>query len=313
MRKPPRLRPPPMDTLEAFDAAARLGSFSAAAAALNLTPGAVSRKMAALEGDLGVALFARGARGVELTPAGRRRRAAAAEVLSLVLGAARELRRRDRLAAGGGAVRVSVTPSFGARWLLPRLSRFRAAHPRVEVVPVAENRVVDLAREGFDLAVRYTAGSAPEGVEMRPWLREELVPVAAPALLEGRERTLDGLAGLAFLHDTADAFWRHWLSAAGRPELLPDSGTAFNDYNLAVSAAVSGLGVLVGRTALVAEELRNGRLLEAVPLRVPSPRAYHLARSATGRPTPAAAALWRWLMQVRAEQGSEHLLPAGIV
>lgn len=291
-----------MDTLEAFDAAARLGSFSAAAAALNLTPGAVSRQMAALEADLGVALFARGARGVELTPAGRRLHAAAAEALSLVLGAARELRRRNG-GASAGSVRISVTPSFGARWLLPRLARFRAAHPSVEVVPVAETRVVDLAREGFDLAVRYTAsGPAPPGVELRAWLREELVPVAAPALLEGRARTQEGLAGLPFLHDTSDAFWQHWLTAVGQPELLPESGTVFNDYNLAVHAAVSGLGVLIGRTALIEEEFREGRLVEAVPLRVPSPRAYHLVRPARSS-SLAAAAFWTWLLP----QGSDGL------
>ncbi len=266
MRKGDRLRPPPMDTLEAFDAAARLGSFSAAAAALHLTPGAVSRQMAALEGDLGVALFTRAAR----------RRAHAGRPAP----------------ARGGVVRISVTPSFGARWLLPR---FCAEHPRVEVVPVAETRLVDLAREGFDLAVRYTSRPAPEGVEARPWLREELVPVAAPALLDGRPRTPDGLMGLPFLHDTSDTFWRHRLTAAGRPELLPDSGTVFNDYSLAVGAAVSGLGLLVGRTALIEEDLREGRLVVAAPLRVPSPRAYHLVRPA-GAGGLAAAALWAWLL-----------------
>lgn len=292
MRKAARLRPPPMDTLEAFDAAARLGSFSAAAAALHLTPGAVSRQMATLEADLGVALFARGARGVELTPAGRRLHLAAGEALALLLGATRELRRGG---GEGGVVRVSVTPSFGARWLLPRLPRFRAAHPGIEVVLVAETRLVDLAREGFDLCVRYTAGPHPPGVEALPWLREELVPVAAPGLLAGRPGGCEGLAGLPFLHDTSDAFWRHWLAAAGRPELLPQQGTVFNDYNLAVGAAVSGLGVLLGRTALIAEELADGRLVEAVAMRVPSPRAYHLLRAAGVAPRPAAVRLWEWL------------------
>lgn len=290
MRKA-RLRPPPMATLEAFDAAARLGSFSAAAAELNLTPGAVSRQMALLEGDLGVALFARKARGVELTPAGQQLHAAAGEALSLVFAASRNLRRRD----AGGVVRISVTPSFGARWLLPRLGRFRAAHPQIEVVPVAENRTVDLRREGFDMAVRYTANPMPEGLEVTRWLREELVPVASPGLLEGRSRTLDGLAGLPFLHDTSNAFWRTWLAVAGRPELLPVQGTVFNDYNLAVGAAVSGLGVLVGRTALIEDELREGRLVEAVPLRAPSPRAYHLLRPDV-RPTASAATLWSWFL-----------------
>jgi LysR family glycine cleavage system transcriptional activator len=192
-------------------------------------------------------------------------------------------------------VRLSVTPSFGTRWLLPRQPRFRAAHPRIEVTPVAENRLVDLRREGFDMAIRYTGGPAPSGLEQVSWLREDLVPVAAPALLQSRPRTPDGLAGLAFLHDTADTFWRIWLAAIGRPELLPPQGTVFNDYNLAVGAAVLGLGVLIGRTALITEELREGRLVEAVPFRIPSPRLYHLVRP-EGPPGRAVAILWEWLI-----------------
>lgn len=295
MRKGPRLRPPPMDTLEAFEAAARLGSFSAAAGELNLTPGAVSRQMATLEGSLGVALFTREARGVSLTPAGRRLHVAAVEALSLMLAAMRDLRQRGH--DGSGVVRVSVTPSFGARWLLPRLPRFQAAHPGIEVVPVAETRLVDVTREGFDMAVRYGAPGSPAlgQVQVVPWLAEELVPVAAPGLLKSRSRTLGNLVNLPFLHDTSEAFWRHWLAAAGQPDLLPSQGTVFNDYNLAVGAAVSGLGVLVGRTALIADELSDGRLVEAVPFRVPSPRSYHLLRP-NAPPTAAAGALWQWLL-----------------
>lgn len=286
-----------MATLAAFEAAARLGSFSAAALELHLTPGAVSRQMATLEGDLGLGLFLRSARGVELTAEGRRLHAAAQEALELVRSAVRDLRR----GAPGGSVRISVTPSFGARWLLPRLPRFQAAHPKVTLVPVAENRLVDLTREGFDLAVRYTVEPMAPGVERVLLMREELVPVAAPALLTGRPRTPDGLIGLPFLHDTSDAFWRAWLAAAGRPDLLPVQGTVFNDYNLAVGAAVSGLGVLVGRTALIQDELRDGRLVEAVPLRVASPRGYWLIRPGA-QPLAAAKALWAWLIAVGAEQ-----------
>lgn len=160
---------------------------------------------------------------------------------------------------------------------------------------MAETRLVDLAREGFDLGVRYTSGPVSDVTETRLWLREELVPVAAPSLLAGRPRTPDGLAGLPFLHDTSDAFWRHWLSAVSRAELQPTSGTVFNDYNLAVGAAVSGLGVLIGRTALIEAELNDGRLVEVVPLRVPSPRAYHLVRP-KGAPSRPAAALWDWML-----------------
>jgi LysR family transcriptional regulator, glycine cleavage system transcriptional activator len=279
-----------MATLEAFEVAARSGSFTAAGVELSLTPGAVSRQIAVLEKDLGLALFDRGARGVELTSAGRRLHLATSEALAILLAATRDLRRPGST----GMIRVSLTPSFGARWLLPRLSGFRAMHPRIEVTPVADNRVVDLRREGFDMAVRYTSGSAPLGLQMVPWLREELVPVASPAIMGSRARTVDSLVGLPFLHDASDAHWRVWLSAVGKPELLPSQGIVFNDYNLAVEAAVSGLGLLVGRTALIQEELRSGRLIECVQLRVPSPSYYCLVRT-IGTARPAAAAFWSWL------------------
>jgi LysR family glycine cleavage system transcriptional activator len=279
-----------MATLEAFEAAARSGSFTAAARELSLTPGAISRQMAALEQDLGMALFERGARGVELTSAGRRLQAAASEALAIILAATRDLRRPG----SAGVLRVSVTPSFGMRWLLPRLTGFQAMHPRIEIAPVADNRIVDLRREGFDLAVRYTSGLAPPGLHMITWLHEELVPVASPALMKGRPRTVKSLAGLPFLHDASDTYWRLWLAAVGKPELLPSQGTVFNDYNLAVEAAVSGLGVLIGRTALIQSELRSGSLVECVPLHVPSPKAYHLVRL-TGAVRPACAAFWSWL------------------
>jgi LysR family transcriptional regulator, glycine cleavage system transcriptional activator len=289
MRKA-RFRPLPMATLEAFEAAARSGSFSAAAMELSLTPGAISRQMAVLERDLGVVLFNRGARGVELTSAGRRLQLAASEALAIILSATRDLRRPG----SSGMIRVSVTPSFGARWLLPRLSAFRATYPRIDVTPVADNRLVDLRREGYDMVVRYMSGSAPSGLQKISWLLEELVPVAAPAVMKGRAHTVDSLAGLPFLHDTSDELWRVWLSSVGKPDLLPPHGTVFNDYNLAVEAAVSGLGVLIGRTALIQDELRSGRLIESVPLRVPSPRTYCLLRP-IGRAPPAVAAFWNWL------------------
>jgi LysR family transcriptional regulator, glycine cleavage system transcriptional activator len=281
-----------MATLEAFDAAVRLGSFSRAAEILNVTHGAVSRQMAVLEADLQVALFDRHARGVSPTAAGRRLHAAVQEALSLVLAAARDLR------DGGKAsqeVRISVTASFGARWLLPRLGRFNAAHPNIRVIPVADNRLVRLDTEQFDLAVRYTERPDP-ALEAVLMMSEDLCAVAAPALVAGLPAMPEVLAGLPFLHDSSEAGWRTWLGALGRPDLLPPQGVVFNDYNLAVEAALAGLGVAIGRTALIAEELRSGRLRELSPLRIPSPRAYYLVRPQ--RPAlPAAQVLWDWLVR----------------
>lgn len=281
-----------MATLEAFDAAIRLGSFSRAAELLNVTHGAVSRQMAVLEEDLQVALFNRHARGVSPTAAGLRLHDAVQEALSLILSAARDLR------DGGKAsqeVRISVMPSFGARWLLPRLGGFSAMHPNIRIVPVADNRLVNLDAEQFDLAVRYTERPAP-ALEAALMMREDLCVIAAPGLAAGLPPMPEALSGLPFLHDDSETGWRIWLTALGRPDLLPRQGIVFNDYNLAVEAALAGLGVAIGRTALIVEELRSARLRELSSLRVPSPRAYYLVRPR--RPAlPAAQIFWNWLLQ----------------
>jgi LysR family glycine cleavage system transcriptional activator len=281
-----------MATLEAFDASVRLGSFSRAAEVLNLTPGAVSRKMAVLEADLQVALFDRHARGISPTAAGHRLHSAVQQALSLVLAAARDLRN------GGKAseeVRISISPSVGARWLLPRLGRFGTMHPNIRVVPVADNRLVDFDMEDFDLAIRYTTrpDAALDAVLM---MAEDLCAVAAPRLMVGLPPEPEALGSLPFLHDRSEEGWRIWLAAFGRPDLLPPQGVVFNDYNLAIEAAVAGLGIAIGRTALIAEELRSGRLSEVNPLRVPSPRGYYLVRPR--RPAlPAAQIAWDWLLR----------------
>jgi LysR family transcriptional regulator, glycine cleavage system transcriptional activator len=292
MSTPRRLRPPPMATLEAFDASVRLGSFSRAAEMLNLTPGAVSRQMAALEADLQVELFDRHARGISPTAAGNRLHSAVQQALSLVMGAARDLRNGG---ASSQEVRISLSPSIGARWLLPRLGRFGTIYPNIRVIPVADNRLVDLDVEQFDLAIRYT--SHPDaGLESKLIMSEELCAVAAPRLLGTSPRGIEALDGLPFLHDQSEHGWRAWLDALGKLELLPAQGIVFNDYNLAVEAAVAGLGVIVGRSALIAEELRSGKLIAADPFRIVSPRAYYVVRPRRP-PLPAAQMVWDWLAQ----------------
>jgi LysR family transcriptional regulator, glycine cleavage system transcriptional activator len=128
-----------------------------------------------------------------------------------------------------------------------------------------------------------------------PLMGEDLCAVAAPASLAGLPSGPDALAGLPFLHDGSEEGWRIWRAALGRPDLMPPQGIVFNDYNLVVEAAMAGLGVMIGRTALIAEALRSGRLVAVNPLRVRSPRAYHLIRPR--RPAlPAAQLVWDWLL-----------------
>jgi LysR family transcriptional regulator, glycine cleavage system transcriptional activator len=109
-------------------------------------------------------------------------------------------------------------------------------------------------------------------------------------------RSIEALDGLPFLHDQSEHGWRAWLDALGKLELLPAQGIVFNDYNLAVEAAVAGLGVIVGRSALIAEELRSGKLIAADPFRIVSPRAYYVVRPRRP-PLPAAQMVWDWLAQ----------------
>lgn len=188
-----------------------------------------------------------------------------------MLAAARDLRSGN---ASSQEVRISVSPSVGARWLLPRLCRLGTIYPNIRVIPVADNRLVDLDAEQFDLAIRYT--SRPDvGLESKFLMSEELCVVAAPRLLGGLPKGIEVLHGLPFLHDQSEHGWRTWLDAQGKLDLLPPQGTVFNDYNLAIEAAVAGLGVIVGRSALITEELRSGRLTAVDPFTIPSPRAYY--------------------------------------
>lgn len=286
------MRLPPLDTLSAFDAAFAHRSFTRAGAVLYLTHGALSRRVSQLERDLGVSLFRRVARGLEPTPAGVRFHRAVRHALTEI-GAAATALREEAQGGSRGTVRVSVLPSFGARWLLPRLAGFEAEHPEVDVELVADNRIVDLVREPFDLAIRYGEGHWP-GVRSRLLLREDVFPVCAPSLATrfGNDG-LQALANSTLLHDGERWRWQHWLRAASLDENLGTAGPMFNDYNLLVEAAANGLGIGFGRGALVAGDIASGRLVAPFPLRVTSDWSYHLVWTGSVlRPPVQALAEW---------------------
>jgi LysR family glycine cleavage system transcriptional activator len=286
------MRPLPLDTLRAFDAAFRAGSFTRAGEILHLTHGAVSRQVAQLEQSVGVSLFRRVARGLRPTPAGERLHKVVRRSLRDLEIVSAELRAE---AGDPGRVRVSVLPSFGARWLLPRMPQFAAAYPGIEIELVAENRLVDLSQEGFDLGVRYGEGHWP-GLTSRLLMAEQVFPVCSPALAE---RFGDGadpgrLQAATLLHDGERPRWGDWLRAAGLDENIGRAGLTFNDYNLLVEAALSGLGVGFGRSALILRELESGRLIAPFPLKVPSDWSYYLI-APEGEMRPAAATFAAWL------------------
>jgi len=282
---------PPLDALRAFEAAARLGSFSAAAGSLNITHGAVSRQVAKLEHWLGQRLFDRQARGVVLTPHGQRLHQRTSEAFALIADSS------DRWVEPRGAavVRLTSIPSVSSLWLMPRLKGFETGSPPLRIEFVVEHRNIDLEAEGIDLAIRCGRGTLPGRLSVRLF-EEHCFPIASPGLARHvgdgpPERLLDH----PLVHDSDASGWRAWFAAQGidyRPRL---QDRRFEDYNLVLDAAAHGLGLALARPPLVGEALGMGRLVQVDARTALNPVAYWLDRP-QGRLRPSAAELARRIM-----------------
>ncbi|GEP53695.1 transcriptional regulator GcvA [Reyranella soli] len=254
-----RRRLPPLKALPAFEEAARHLSFSAAARELNLTHGAISRQMKSLETHLGVRLFRRLNRRVELTDAGAAFLPATRTALDVVEASAARLSTATRQ----GPLVVSCLPTFMMRWLIPRLYDFNARHPAIDVRLSASSAPVDFAREGVDVAIRIGAGPWPDGVEAHAFMNEEIGPVCSPALAErGKLRRSADLGRHALLHtETRADAWADWLARVKTANIDAPKGQRFEHFYFLLEAAVAGLGVAVAPKPLVMEDLKLGRLV----------------------------------------------------
>jgi LysR family glycine cleavage system transcriptional activator len=283
---------PPLNALRAFEAAARLGSFKAAAAELSVTHGAISRHIALLEAWLRTSLFERRNRRVILT-------AAASAYLSEVGPAF------DRVAAataqyGAAAqiLRVNGLATFSLRWLVPRLARFQRQHPGVEVRLDTSNEPVDALRDTYDTVIR----GGPDtfyGYAVRPFLSEERLPVCSPALLD--LLPLDQPADLrrhTLLHaSTLPRVWSEWLDEAGVPSLTPAASLTFDHFYLTLQAALDGVGVAMGPTALVADDIARRRLVAPFAGPALPARSYCTYVPTAKAAKPMVAAFCDWLEQ----------------
>ncbi len=255
----------PLAPLRVLEACARLASFSKAAAELGVTPGAVTQQIRVIEEWAGAPLFRRTGRSVEPTEAMAAALPGLSEGFQKLAEAGAMLRAPQRAAS---VVAVSAPPSFAAKWLVPRLDRFRAAHPAFDVWVHADPALVDFARTRVDVGVRYGAGLY-DGLNVEKLLAERIRPVAAPALierLEGRLRTPADLRDAPLLHDAnADndptcPDWTTWLSARGaRVASLP--GPRYDQPSLVIEEAVAGKGVALAKLAIAEADLRAGRLV----------------------------------------------------
>lgn len=296
--------PPSTNALRAFEAAARLLSFTDAAAELNLTQGAISHQIKELESRLGVKLFLREARGITLSDDG-------ATYLPYVREAL------DRLRAGTEALRlgdnsdiltVSCSPNFAAKWLVPRLGAFYAEHPAVDLRISAAMQHVTFDNDGIDVAVRHGEGDWPH-LDVTQLCQEEVFPVCSPHLagMNGFDGGLENLSLFPLLHDKDRAGWRKWLQTmdAGSEDFALDHGPVFSDTSLVIDAAVAGQGVALARSALAALDLQAGRLVRPVTATHPATFSYWIVCPKPRAKQPGIKLFRQWLLdQTTADQSS---------
>ena len=257
---------PPLNAIRAFDAAARSGSFKAAAEELGVTHGAVSRQIQLLEAWLGPPpLFRRLNRGVVLTAEGDALLTEVKDALGRIAAAARTHRAR----AGGpvpASLRVNALATFSLRWLLPRLTQFRADHPDIAVRLTTSNDPVDALADAYDVVIRGGPDTF-HGFISRPLVNERRLPVCSPSLLKRIPlNTIPDLARHTLIHvSTMPRLWTDWLTAAGHESLASAGALTLDHFYLAIQAAVDGVGVAMGPTALVADDLAAGRLITPFP------------------------------------------------
>ena len=298
---------PPLNSLRLFEVAARHESFKRAAEELHVTPSAVSHAVRALEEWLGTELFHRGPRLLTLTAAGSQLAVSANQAFSLLASATERVRARQAT----GTLSVSSAPTFATRWLLPRLPRFAAQNPNIQVSIDTSRVPVELSREGIDLAIRMTRGPKSAGIKSAgtksagtksagTWTRlveEMLVPACAPtvwARIEGRTPAM--FSALPLIHVTSvSQEWADWFESAGIEPPDLERGLRVDTIEMSMEAAAQGLGIALGRKPLVDEELAHGRLVEAGPV-VRANTSYWLVGSPHAFERPETKLFRRWLL-----------------
>lgn len=296
-----RTRPISAGHLRAFEAVARHLNFRAASEEMALTQSAVSRQIQALEEEVGVPLFLRHTRAVELTSAGAQLLLAVSNALPRIDSAVRQIRQ----SAGRRSVALTTFASFASMWLIPRLEQFQRDHPDIDIRIDASDQTLDLDVADVDMALRYgpMASMPPHAVRL---FGEQLTPVASPWLLKSGP-ALKKPADIAnfTLIEAGDAHathlewltWRRWFDEHGLPKLQPKRWLYFNYAYQMVQAALTGQGIVLARLPMIAEALANGDLVEPLPQqRMDSPMAYWLIVGPRSAQRPEIKAFCDWLM-----------------
>ena len=285
---------PPLSSLRGFEASARLKSFSLASEELNVTQSAVSHQIKALEEALGLALFNRVGRSVELTVAGMDFLETVSEALDLL---ARGKRRMSYYYRPGSVV-LGTTPAFASKWLLPRFERLTKDIDSIQPWLYTEDEQYDLKAQEVDLAIWFGSGQWP-GLDAEKLFADYLTPMHAPAQSGETSGLCDisDLAGHKLIHDERAEDWQAWLAMVGHLELDDIQGFKFSDSALALDYAARGTGVVLGSKVLADGMLAASQLTAPFEASLQTTNAYYLVQPAGQEMRPSVAATRAWLVE----------------
>ena len=288
-------RLPPLTALRAFDAAARHMSFAKAADELHVTPAALSFQIKSLEEHLGAPLFRRLNRAVELTEAGTALAPGASDGFQTLAAAWRAAERTQ----DNQTLTVTAGPAFTAKWLAPRHYEFAQAHPEVELRFSASLKMMDFGRDAIDVAIRFGYGT-DEGLYSVPLAHEWVCPVMTPALAE-QYPTPQSLTEAPLIFDDSISFlkpvsdWSTWFRAMGIDH-NPTTGPRFSQADHAIDAALAGVGVVLGRRALVVKDMDDGRLVAPFPTALDTGVRFRFLCAQGAETRPQIAAFRDWII-----------------
>lgn len=297
------LRPlPPLNALRAFEAIARHLSFARAAEELHVTPAALSHQIRGLEEEVGVALFHRRARAIELTEAGRLIFPGIHAGFQSLRNAVGQIER----ARGHNVLVISATPGLVAKWLMPRLWRFLRAHPEIDARVSASLKLADFSAEGIDVAIRLTKHVTPD-LHDEKLFDDSMLPVCAPRLVEQGLRSPADLQGFPLIHYDfatsmhAPPIWADWFAVAGFEGIDATRGLRVNAADHALEAAVAGAGVALSHKLIASDDVHSGRLVTPFGPELPLRSGYHFVCPKGHETRPTVRAFRDWLFDEMAE------------
>lgn len=284
---------PPFCAVRAFEASARHVSFKQAAEELCVTQSAISHQIKLLEEFLGLPLFRRGVREVVLTRGGADYFADLSRSLDQMAAATARVRDSNETAR----LAVCTTPAFADKWLLPRLTSLRRAHPEIELQISTSLEPADFARDGIDINILWREDNRP-GLRVDRLLASSRFPVASPRLFRGRQTPAhpDDLGNFTLLHDETTADWPRWLALAGATKVNAQAGPRFQHCGLLLQAAIEAQGVAMAYKALAEADLAAGRLVRLFDIELPPAIIYYIVAPESWQTRPKIRAFRNWLL-----------------